>query len=244
MQRDSAINVSAGQILWPAAELLAGYLAANPAWTADRRCAVELGAGLGLVGCVAARSCHVVLTDHNADVLSVLQRNADLNRHRHGELAGHACPKSHRHWPVIWQCSCESITRPNLKDVANIVQDCYSQDSPHVCGSGASCMLLDWTSAADIATVKAASPGGRGFDLVLGADVAYGQQALPALFTCAAALLQHTPDAAFLLGERGMRCATGARGHWPADLEAVPAPALCLHAHTCTQPCCDPLAHE
>lgn len=61
-------------------------------------------------------------------------------------------------------------------------------------------MLLDWTSEADIADVKAASPAAGGFELVLGADVCYGQQALPALFSCAAALLARTPSAAFLLG--------------------------------------------
>ena len=62
-------------------------------------------------------------------------------------------------------------------------------------------MLLDWTSETDIAAVKAASPAAGGFELVLGADVCYGQQALPALFSCAAGLLAHTPSAAFLLGK-------------------------------------------
>lgn len=47
----SLVN-AAGQILWPAAELLAAHLAANPAWSAGRSSALELGAGLGLVGCV------------------------------------------------------------------------------------------------------------------------------------------------------------------------------------------------
>ena len=61
-------------------------------------------------------------------------------------------------------------------------------------------MQLDWTSEADTAVVRAASPAGRGFELVLGADVCYGQQALPALFSCAAALLARTSSAAFLLG--------------------------------------------
>lgn len=75
---------SAGQILWPAATLLAGYLAANPRWATGCSCALELGAGLGLVGCVAARLCRALLTDHNADVLSVLRRNAALNSHQHG----------------------------------------------------------------------------------------------------------------------------------------------------------------
>ena len=41
-------------------------------------------------------------------------------------------------------------------------------------------MLCEWTSAADLAAVRAAGPSG-GYDLVLGADVCYGQSALPAV---------------------------------------------------------------
>lgn len=62
-------------------------------------------------------------------------------------------------------------------------------------------MLLDWSSADDIAAVRAASPSGAGYNLLLGADVAYGQAALPALFSCAEQLLERSPEAAFLLGE-------------------------------------------
>lgn len=72
-----------GQILWPAATLLANYVAANPSILKACSCAVELGAGLGLVGLLAAQSCPVVLTDHNDVVLRVLQRNADLNQPQH-----------------------------------------------------------------------------------------------------------------------------------------------------------------
>ena len=45
---------------------------------------------------------------------------------------------------------------------------------------GSSCVLCEWTSASDLATVRAAGPPG-GYDLVLGADVCYGQSALPAV---------------------------------------------------------------
>lgn len=72
-----------GQILWPAATLLASYIAENPGILKACSCAVELGAGLGLVGLLAAQSCPVVLTDHNDVVLRVLQRNADLNQAQH-----------------------------------------------------------------------------------------------------------------------------------------------------------------
>ena len=72
-----------GQILWPAASMLAGYLAANPALLENCTCACELGAGLGLVGLLAAQACPVVLTDHNDVVLRVLGRNAELNQAHH-----------------------------------------------------------------------------------------------------------------------------------------------------------------
>ena len=72
-----------GQILWPAARLLAGYLAENPATLRGCRCACELGAGLGLVGLLAAQACPVVLTDHSDVVLRVLSRNAELNQAQH-----------------------------------------------------------------------------------------------------------------------------------------------------------------
>ena len=72
-----------GQILWPAATLLANYIATHPSILRACSCAVELGAGLGLVGLLAAQSCPVVLTDHNDVVLRVLQRNAELNQAQH-----------------------------------------------------------------------------------------------------------------------------------------------------------------
>ena len=72
-----------GQILWPAASLLAKYLAANEAVLQGCNCACELGAGLGLVGLVAAQTCPVVLTDHNSVVLRVLAKNAALNQAKH-----------------------------------------------------------------------------------------------------------------------------------------------------------------
>lgn len=69
-----------GQILWPAARLLAGYLAANRTILEGCSCACELGAGLGLVGLLAAQKCPVILTDHNEVVLRVLSRNAELSQ--------------------------------------------------------------------------------------------------------------------------------------------------------------------
>ena len=41
-------------------------------------------------------------------------------------------------------------------------------------------MLCEWTSAEDLACVRDSGPAG-GFELLLGADVCYGQAALPAV---------------------------------------------------------------
>ncbi len=41
-------------------------------------------------------------------------------------------------------------------------------------------MRCEWTSAEDLAAVRAAGPCG-GYDVILGADICYGQRALPAV---------------------------------------------------------------
>ena len=41
-------------------------------------------------------------------------------------------------------------------------------------------MLCEWTSPEDLAAVRAAGPSG-GYDVIIGADICYGQQALPAV---------------------------------------------------------------
>ncbi len=40
-------------------------------------------------------------------------------------------------------------------------------------------MRCEWTLAEDLAAVRAAGPPG-GYDLMVGADICYGQQSLPA----------------------------------------------------------------
>ena len=46
-------------------------------------------------------------------------------------------------------------------------------------------MRCEWTSPGDLAAVRAAGPPG-GYDLIIGADICYGQQSLPAVrFTAA-----------------------------------------------------------
>lgn len=137
-----------GQILWPAASLLATYVAAHPSILSRCGCALELGAGLGLVGLLAAQSCPVVLTDHNDVVLRVLSRNVQLNQAQY--------------------------------DIR--------------------CLKLEWNSQSDISAALAASPDKQGYDTILGADVCYSLNALPALFGVAARLLHSGPGCRFLLG--------------------------------------------
>jgi len=71
-----------GQIVWPAARLLSLYLVLNPD-TCRSRSVLELGAGAGLAGLVAAKlsadPSRVTLTDNNLLVLELLQRNVDVN---------------------------------------------------------------------------------------------------------------------------------------------------------------------
>ena len=137
-----------GQVVWPGAHLLASHLAspAGRAVCAKAGTACELGAGVGLAGLAAVEAgCgHVLLTDGEPAVLTVLARNAAT------------------------------------------------------AGPRASAMHLPWDSAAALDAVRATSPGGAGFPLLLGADVAYSLAALPDLFGAAAALL--APGGAFLLG--------------------------------------------
>ena len=41
-------------------------------------------------------------------------------------------------------------------------------------------MRCEWTSGEDLTAVRAAGPSG-GYDLIIGADICYGQQSLPAV---------------------------------------------------------------
>lgn len=68
--------------VWEAGALLAEYIVANPHWVRNQR-VVELGAGAGLTGLVAAGLCqaeHVLCTDYTDVCLENLQHNIELNR--------------------------------------------------------------------------------------------------------------------------------------------------------------------
>ncbi|KAI3414633.1 uncharacterized protein J3R85_016048 [Psidium guajava] len=68
-----------GQLVWPGAMLLNEYLVKNVDLL--RGCSViELGSGVGITGILCSRfCCEVVLTDHNDEVLKILQKNIELH---------------------------------------------------------------------------------------------------------------------------------------------------------------------
>lgn len=68
-----------GLLLWDSAPVLAGALAAQPEWVAGKP-VLELGAGVGVAGLVAAAlGGRVRQTDHGREALARCQRNAALN---------------------------------------------------------------------------------------------------------------------------------------------------------------------
>lgn len=73
------VNFPFGLLLWASAEALASRLAQEPTLVAGKR-VLELGAGVGLVGMVAAHLGGMVTqTDYHPDVLAVCRSNQALN---------------------------------------------------------------------------------------------------------------------------------------------------------------------
>ena len=95
--RDAADFDLTGQVLWPAAKLLADFLAAHPQLLDGRRGACELGAGLGLAGLTAAR-------------VSVIRDR--LHGHQHQGIT--ACMASVTMWSSRTGGRCASTACPYL----------------------------------------------------------------------------------------------------------------------------------
>ncbi|XP_010271830.1 PREDICTED: protein N-lysine methyltransferase METTL21A [Nelumbo nucifera] len=68
-----------GQLVWPGAMLLNNYLSKNSDML--QGCSViELGSGVGITGIFCSRFCReVVLTDHNDEILKILNKNIELS---------------------------------------------------------------------------------------------------------------------------------------------------------------------
>jgi predicted nicotinamide N-methyase len=96
-----------GQLIWPGAELLNNYLVQN-FHILQGLSVIELGSGVGLTGLLCAHYCHhVVMTDHNATILKVMQRNVDSQTAVGGGghiFQHHFCPM---HLPVA--CKLENL---------------------------------------------------------------------------------------------------------------------------------------
>ena len=155
-----------GQVLWPAAALLASYLVAGEEGgtgeksrgrslaARSRSGACELGAGLGLSGLAAVAFSglrRLVLTDGSDVVLRVLERNARR--------------------VATSSCSAEAEEREREVSVSG----------------------LEWGDEAAAAALRR-EHSMNGFDLLLGADVTYSHSALPALFSTAAMLLREREE--------------------------------------------------
>ncbi|XP_078689956.1 protein N-lysine methyltransferase METTL21A-like [Branchiostoma floridae x Branchiostoma belcheri] len=79
---EAATYAETGQVVWPAAVVLSHYLL-HHSHLVQSRSVLELGAGVGLPGLVAAKLTKdpsaVVLTDHTEVVLELLQKNTEAN---------------------------------------------------------------------------------------------------------------------------------------------------------------------
>ncbi|CAH1270555.1 METTL21A [Branchiostoma lanceolatum] len=79
---ESATYAETGQVVWPASVVLSHYLLQH-SHLVQSRSVLELGAGVGLPGLVAAKLTKepsaVVLTDHTEVILELLQKNTEAN---------------------------------------------------------------------------------------------------------------------------------------------------------------------
>lgn len=169
-----------GQVVWPAARLLADYVSTGAGASLVAGAAVlELGAGVGVTGAAAAvaGAATLLLTDGEAVVERLLATNA---------------------------ARVQAAT-----------------------GARASVARLAWGSAADRAAARAAAPGGDGWPVVLGADVAYSVAALPSLFGAARDVL--APGGVVLIGyvsrsgllDRGLPAAAAAAGLTAVEVDGT-----------------------
>ncbi|XP_078680189.1 protein N-lysine methyltransferase METTL21A-like [Branchiostoma floridae x Branchiostoma belcheri] len=95
---DKTASCLTGQMVWPAARVLSRYLVDQPELVQDRT-VLELGAGTGLLGLVAASlsPCprKVVLTDNNMTTLDMIEANIEENFPAQAATTPHC---AHLHW--------------------------------------------------------------------------------------------------------------------------------------------------
>lgn len=80
-----------GQIIWPGTTILGHFLDSFGKRILDGKSCIELGAGAGVTGLLAGQfASSLVLTDHNDEVLSLLEQNLELNRPRFTHMSSAA----------------------------------------------------------------------------------------------------------------------------------------------------------
>ncbi len=167
---EEPIGVQSGQLLWPAAPALSRHLIAN--WetlrSSGETSVLEVGAGCGMVGIVAAKlGCkRVVMTDRDLGALELIQQNA--------AAAG-----------VDEQCSVLPLSW-HAKARAKKVEASKGKGA----GDNGSRQTIAESGVEEHAAVLAMSEEGGGFGLVVAADVIYALEIVSMLFGTVDVLLK------------------------------------------------------
>jgi len=181
-------HVQSGQYLWPAAAFTARYLidhwwGTDTTNTFQATAVVELGAGVGVAGLVAAQlpGCRqVVLTDYDPGSLQLLRENIALNSGAADAADSGASPSSAVATGTVGVCEC-SVAFLEWGNLA-AGNALLTQDL----GSGSSGTTSDETPpSATISTTNATL-----FPLVLGTDLLYSADIVAPLFTTAKQLMR------------------------------------------------------
>lgn len=177
---EEPIGVQSGQLLWPAAPALSRHLIAN--WktlrgSAETASVLEVGAGCGMVGIVAAKlGCkRAVMTDRDLGALELIHQNA----------AAAGVDEQCAVLPLSWHAKARARKVDGSKD-----EEAGGDGSSHSNAEG---------GLEEHAAVLAMSEDGGGFGLVVAADVIYALEIVSMLFGSVDVLLEPASSA----GESG-----------------------------------------
>ena len=157
-----------GGVVWPMASVLSRYLLQSDvrASLQAANAVVELGSGTGALGLFAAGlGARCTLTEHRPPNAAM----QPVSYTPDGELD-------------LVSGTSGALLEVLLKNVAANLHLCSAPHPPVV-------RELDWSKPCQVAAVKDSSPGGAGFDVVLGSDLTYNTGALDALAATVSQLL-------------------------------------------------------
>ncbi|CAI5535816.1 unnamed protein product [Closterium sp. Naga37s-1] len=184
---------STGRLLWESSQVLAGLLLAHPALTRNAS-VLELGAGgAALCSLAATHSAPrvIVATDGDESALSLLPGNLELNagsfetgrikvcRLRWGDEGDEAAVRQ-----LLPSHDVIGVDQGHVQEEGRGSTASTEGSDARTAPVGGSSMKGDDTEAAYTTAQQ-----GRGFDVILGADVVYVRAAVPLLFQSAARLL-------------------------------------------------------